>query len=233
MAKLPRTQYYTRTRLLNQLGFVQPPKAKPINCSPDDLSLLSTSSVAPAVSGDDVSKTVLGDAVRYETPINDLEAEHAALEPVAETTSLFSAMRLMPSSASSSSDDSSEVPPKTTTSPPTTSSRRLRFHDTVSVVAIPSRNQYSDRIKQCIWSNKWELREMAQRNLVEFESEGYDWNNVVMEEDMYIDSKNGSLIHPCHVDAGYKQKNNADPSEEEEDGACFVPLQRKDTMSAS
>jgi hypothetical protein len=76
--------------------------------------------------------------------------------------------------------------------------RKVRFHETVHVISIPSRHQYSDRIKQCVWTNRIELREMSQRNHFEFEYENYDWNQVILENQMYLDSITGSLIHPCH-----------------------------------
>ena len=69
------------------------------------------------------------------------------------------------------------------------------------MVPIPSHNQYSSRIKKHLWSNAMEIKEMAQRNYFEFQSEGFDWRNVVLDEEMYIDSMNGQLVHPCHLSA--------------------------------
>jgi hypothetical protein len=45
-----------------------------------------------------------------------------------------------------------------------------------------------------------ELRELSQRNYYEFEYENFDWKQVVLEEQMYLDSITGTLIHPCHFD---------------------------------
>ena len=84
-----------------------------------------------------------------------------------------------------------------------TTSRRgpaVQFDSMVSVVHIPSRNQYSPRIKKHIWADSVEIMEMAERNMIEFEHEGFDWRSVVLEDDMYVDSYNGDLIHPCHLD---------------------------------
>jgi hypothetical protein len=99
----------------------------------------------------------------------------------------------------------------------------VQFEDQVSVVQIPSRYQYSDRIKKTIWRDQYEIMEMAARNGREFEAEGYDWRNVVMDEDMYVDSHNGQLVHPCHLD------DNCFLEDTQED-ASFPSLQRSDSF---
>ena len=105
--------------------------------------------------------------------------------------------------------------------PPPTQGSTVHFDDVVSVVKIPSRYQYSDRIKKSIWSGKRELMEMAERNIIEFEYEDYDWRKAVLDDDMYVDSVNGELVHPCHL---------SNPSEVLfEDG--FPALARHDSLS--
>jgi hypothetical protein len=76
---------------------------------------------------------------------------------------------------------------------------RVQFNENADVVRIPSRYQYSDRIRKVLWSNKHEIMENAERNIIEFESEGWDWQNVVLDDEMFIDSATGSLVHPCHL----------------------------------
>ena len=76
----------------------------------------------------------------------------------------------------------------------------VQFDTTVSVVHIPSRYQYSPRIKKHIWADSFEIMEMAERNMMEFEHEGFDWRSVVLEDQFYVDSLNGELIHPCHLE---------------------------------
>jgi hypothetical protein len=77
-----------------------------------------------------------------------------------------------------------------------TDDRIIHFQDDVLVVPIPSRHEYSDRIKKVLWSGVDELSELVERNRVEFASEGWDVNFVLEEDDMYIDSDNGELVHP-------------------------------------
>ncbi len=223
MAKT-RSEYYTRTRLLNQLGLFQPlvskstPTPTPVetHCSNQECKYHTS---------------ILGDAIPFETKLNDsFEDDNKAL------SLCHSSFRL--STCSSIISDNSF------------NHHAVRFKDTVSVIPIPSRYQYSDRIKQCVWSNRMELREMAQRNLMEYEAEGFDWRNVVVEEDMYIDATNGDLIHPCHLqlddpplDGSISKMSTGDETDtsttneqeggedEEDDLYFFAPLRRLESFA--
>jgi hypothetical protein len=76
---------------------------------------------------------------------------------------------------------------------------RIMFQDEVEVMQIPTRFEYSDRIKSRIWSNRHELQENAERNALEFAAEGWDWRTVTEDEGMYICSVSGELVHPIHL----------------------------------
>jgi hypothetical protein len=111
----------------------------------------------------------------------------------------------------------------------------VRFNTVVSCVEIPSRTQYSKRIKQSLWRDREELHQMVERNKEEFHFENYDWRSVVLDDDMYVDSINGELVHPCHV-RGYDFEDDDDDSsaseqetkqEEEEKDDGFVRLGEK------
>jgi hypothetical protein len=64
---------------------------------------------------------------------------------------------------------------KTNTASPTKASvkKRLAFQETVQVVPIPMRNEYSSRVRSRLWTNAAELYENAARNTLEFAYEGY------------------------------------------------------------
>ena len=89
----------------------------------------------------------------------------------------------------------------------------VRFNTVVSGVEIPSRTQYSKRIKQSLWRDREELYEMVERNKEEFHYENYDWQRVVLDDDMYVNSSNGELVHPCHVQ-GYEDDSSSSSEED-------------------
>ncbi|KAL3934577.1 MAG: hypothetical protein SGARI_003326 [Bacillariaceae sp.] len=92
--------------------------------------------------------------------------------------------------ATAASDDDDSKKKKTT---------RIAFQNEVDVLPIPTRHEYSDRIKSRIWSNRHELQENAERNAVEFAAEGWNWRTVTEDEGMYICSASGELVHPAWV----------------------------------
>ena len=77
---------------------------------------------------------------------------------------------------------------------------RILFSPTVTIVPIPMRSEYSSRIKERMYSNRVELSENAQRNVVEFEAEGWDASGVLEDESQFYRCPlTGELIHPVHL----------------------------------
>ena len=103
----------------------------------------------------------------------------------------------------------------------------VRFNAVVSGVKIPSRNQYSRRIKQTLWRDRYELSEMVERNTTEFHAENYDWEQVVLDDQMYVDITSGEKVHPCHVEGQYYDDNEEDCKEEE---SGFTPLSKSESI---
>mmetsp|Transcript_14793 Transcript_14793/g.20989 ORF Transcript_14793/g.20989 Transcript_14793/m.20989 type:complete len:324 (-) Transcript_14793:305-1276(-) len=78
--------------------------------------------------------------------------------------------------------------------------RKLMFSDDVQVVPIPMRSEYSNRIKERMYNGRVELSENAQRNVVEFEAEGWDASTVLDDESQFYKCPlTGELIHPVHL----------------------------------
>lgn len=113
--------------------------------------------------------------------------------------------RRQPNSTGASSDSGGEedAPVESTSAAATSSSssaRTVRFDRDVLVVPIPSRYAYSDRIQKAFWRKGNELQETVDRNRYEFTVEGWDWNTVLEDDEMYIDVATGEKIHPCWVE---------------------------------
>jgi len=78
--------------------------------------------------------------------------------------------------------------------------RKVNFEESVRVVRIPSHKEYSSRVRDSYWTSAEEIYEMACRNLVEFDMEGHDWENVAEETQMIWCEDLGMLVHPAHFD---------------------------------
>jgi len=76
----------------------------------------------------------------------------------------------------------------------------VNFQETVTVALIPMRTEYSSRIRTKLWIDQLELSRNAERNLVEFSAENYDWQSVCTERQMYFCEETKELIHPIHIE---------------------------------
>mmetsp|Transcript_11618 Transcript_11618/g.17529 ORF Transcript_11618/g.17529 Transcript_11618/m.17529 type:complete len:225 (-) Transcript_11618:144-818(-) len=104
------------------------------------------------------------------------------------------------SAAASADQNSSSSSSATSSSNKSKPKKRCTFNESVKVVPIPTRHEYSDRIRSRLWSNAIELYENAARNHVEFAAESYDWRNACDDEQMYLCRSTGEKIHPVHYE---------------------------------
>jgi hypothetical protein len=121
---------------------------------------------------------------------NPLQGVKPTIEPLKATLDDQGGMSTASSSADSIASGNGGLKQRKT---------RIMFQEDVEVMPIPTRYEYSDRIKSRIWSNRHELQENAERNAVEFASEGWNWRNVTEDDGMYICSQSGELVHPIHL----------------------------------
>ncbi|CAN0508150.1 unnamed protein product, partial [Ectocarpus sp. 12 AP-2014] len=79
--------------------------------------------------------------------------------------------------------------------------KHVDFAPVVSAVYVPVHSEYSDRVRRSYWNSAGEIREMVYRNMIEFDAEEYNWENVAEEEDMYFCEETGEFIHPIFFDS--------------------------------
>eukprot|EP00934_Nitzschia_sp_Nitz4_P001926 Nitzschia sp. Nitz4//scaffold35_size145790//12592//13121//NITZ4_003006-RA/size145790-augustus-gene-0.109-mRNA-1//1//CDS//3329549052//1926//frame0 len=77
--------------------------------------------------------------------------------------------------------------------------KTLTFQETVQVVPIPMRTEYSIGERSSMWSSASELQANAARNEFEFAFEGWNWRNVLDDVNLFYTLGNSELIHPCHL----------------------------------
>mmetsp|Transcript_1228 Transcript_1228/g.2678 ORF Transcript_1228/g.2678 Transcript_1228/m.2678 type:complete len:341 (-) Transcript_1228:539-1561(-) len=92
----------------------------------------------------------------------------------------------------------------TTTTKASRGGSLLKFEETVQIIPIPMRHEYSHRVRTRLWSGALEIHQNAARNTMEFASEGWDWRSVIEDDRMYVCSTTGELIHPCHYEPGFQ-----------------------------
>ena len=176
----------------------------------DLASALSSCSLASSTSKDTPPACVIirqpdSTDLKYIFPVASTSpAKSSSMSPSSSSSSIFarestycrqsfSSLHSMASSFDDIEDDGNS----------TTSSRKrgVSFDASVSVKSIPTRNEYSNRIKPYLWSSPEEIQRNARRNIFEFASEHYDWQQAVEDDGMYVHSLTGERIHPIHVQA--------------------------------
>jgi hypothetical protein len=76
--------------------------------------------------------------------------------------------------------------------------KTIRFKETVDVVPIPTRLEYSLEMRNNVWSSTREIQENAARNTIEFAHDGWDWRKVADEELFQECRVSGTWVHPVH-----------------------------------
>ena len=138
-------------------------------------------------------RNLLRDVVSFSEPLKAGDSMQS--ESITRRTSEVSSSldTLSTCSSLSSNDDSSK----------SSRSSRIQFREEVAVVPIPMRSEYSNRVRRRLWSNRYEIKENAYRNAVEFAAEGWDWRKVKEDDQMYTCAVSGERIHPVHCEPCY------------------------------
>jgi len=76
--------------------------------------------------------------------------------------------------------------------------RRLTFDEEVSIVSIPRREQYSNRIKHYLWHKNEDVQASIMRNTIEYAADGWKWEEVREEGEHIYCEGSGEWIHPVH-----------------------------------
>ena len=92
---------------------------------------------------------------------------------------------------------------------------------------IPSRTEYSNSVKERLWSSANDLYRNAVRNSIEFASEGWNWRNVADDEQM-IQSPSGERIHPIHM----MNTSTANQEQEKREIECGNDLMDSEPLSS-
>jgi len=108
-------------------------------------------------------------------------------------------------SSTPTSQDGTSTPPRSTKQNHRKKKRSINFSPTVSVIQIPMRTEYSSRIATRLWSSRTEIRDNANRNVIEFSAENWDWRNAIEDDGMFVCTASGELIHPVHCQDFYKK----------------------------
>lgn len=178
-----------RSKLLNSLGIY---KAVPVRNTGERRKHVIRSSFT-STSQAQIHQQRIRHAEQFRLPLNDnIDASNTSSthQPLAFSSPLpVGAASISPPSSTSSLDPSNS-----------SNDRSIHFENEVMVVPIPTRHEYSNRIKKFLWSGAEELSENVERNRAEFAAEGWDWHSVLEDDDMYVDAQSGELVHPVWLE---------------------------------
>lgn len=149
--------------------------------SKENVSCTSTSSLHPASSTSDTLSTATKAISHVDQPLHD-NSTHS-----------------LPSLVGSDSLPNKRPRPNRSNVPTPRKKKGVTIHKSVAVVPIPSRLEYSNRMRERLWTASSDLASNAARNTIEFASEGWNWRNVIEDENMLVHQANGELIHPIHI----------------------------------
>lgn len=160
-----------RSRLLNNLGIFNGPGA--VDSAPNP-AIARKINILRAMG--------LGGVI---PPRSSLKSSHCSSEDIQETRPKLASSNITIEPLGGQDDGNMER-------------RKICFDNSVSVVPIPMRSEYSERVRSRLWSNRYEIHENASRNAIEFAAEGWDWRSVTEDEGMFVCTASGELIHPVH-----------------------------------
>lgn len=214
------TSNNSRTRLLNSLGLFQEQQQKQQRGDENGVDNQKRPSRHTRYHSEIPVRSALHHSIAFETKLNDEKRP-----PMIRRRSSFSGSNDYNNNNNNNQNQNNNDKNDDAGG----SSAAVRFNTVVEGVEIPSRNQYSKRIKQQLWRDRHELHEMVERNTTEFHAENYDWQQVVLDDEMYIDSTNGERVHPCHVlgnevTGDDDDNDDKDNDDDDDDDVHFTPL---------
>lgn len=123
---------------------------------------------------------------------------------------------------------------KSASGEPVHNKKMVHFNTTVRVVCIPSHRSYPKQVKKVLWGSMKEIKSNAIRNTAEYIYDKCNWRNSTEEDQFYRDTRNGSLIHPVHVQRYYaamkKMQEEKNRKHEEKE---LVPVHRQEEEARS
>ena len=195
----PRSSKRLRSGLLNKLGMQQHDKIPPKRAS-RQLSILGPA--ATKIIKAPLKGSYCEDPPRLSSALDaGLLGALGSLFSVGSPSSIASTASITDDDSvcdQSSLSSSSLTPSPTTTAAAAGRRRCLTFDEEVSIVSIPRREQYSNRMQQHLWHPTELLQVNIMRNTIEYAADGWSWQQVREEEDHIYCAGNGEYIHPVH-----------------------------------